>query len=93
MDPCIDLEVTDHHSFCIQVVLFIGVTLLLASTYMTLYDQDRHARDSVVKIAPPPPLNVKGDNLGSMLDKPLDLPLAETATKKDGVYATLVHPK
>ena len=57
--------------FCFQIVLFLGVTILLASTYVTLYPDEKTSTSSVVKIAQPhdhidapPEVNAKDGLLG-----------------------------
>ena len=39
--------------FLIQIVLFLGMTVLLASTYVTIYSGDASSSTTVVKMAQP----------------------------------------
>ena len=73
-------------------MLFLGVTILLASTYTTLYAQDQRPSDvveSVVKVAEPQPVKsfqneVDKDSMGAG-----DVPNGQSNEniKKDGKYA------
>ena len=66
-----------------QFILFVGVTILLASTYTTLYsNQDNQAVDPKVKIAPPP--DVKPAPVGDV--KPVEA-VNKMANEKDKVAA------
>ncbi len=69
---------------CLQIVLFLGVTILLASTYVTLYSQDKAQSgldDSVVKIAVP---NDRED-IGEDADVKQELVDSNSDLKKDGI--------
>ena len=73
------------------MVLFLGVTILLASTYVTLYstDQAQPKHKSVVKIAMPNLRPVKDTKLDSgSLDKiPVkNIKLSDQDHKKSGGY-------
>ena len=75
-----------------QLVLFLGVTILLASTYTTLYAQDQHVPDtieSVVKVAEPQPMKPVGKDVNENNMGAGDAPNVQPNDniKKDGMLS------